>query len=80
MAAGAGVPVYLDAGGVEGGISERLLAALTVLSPNETELARLTGLPTQTLAECEAAARALQVSWRPRRRRASGERAPARRR
>ena len=43
LAAAAGVPVVLDCGGVEGPLSSELLRHLTVLSPNETELARLTG-------------------------------------
>ena len=43
IAAAAGVPVILDCGGVEGPISEELLRDVAVLSPNETELARLTG-------------------------------------
>ncbi len=45
-AAAAGVPVFLDAGGADAPLPPRLLAAVTLLSPNETELARLTGLPT----------------------------------
>lgn len=40
------MPVFLDAGGVEGAIAPELLSSLSLLSPNETELARLTGLPT----------------------------------
>ena len=39
----AGRPVILDCGGGEEPISDELLRHLTVLSPNETELARLTG-------------------------------------
>ena len=35
--------VLLDCGGKEGPVDPRLLAALAVLTPNETELARLTG-------------------------------------
>lgn len=49
VAHAAGVPVILDAGGVEGPICPELLKCLAVLSPNETELARLTGKPTDTL-------------------------------
>jgi ribokinase len=44
IAAAAGVPVILDCGGVEGPIADELLASVSILSPNETELARLTGL------------------------------------
>ncbi len=43
IAAAAGVPVLLDCGGVEGPISPDLLKNISILSPNETELARLTG-------------------------------------
>ena len=57
-----GVPVILDAGGEDGPLPPSLLANLTVLSPNETELARLTGLPTATEEETVAAARALLQS------------------
>ena len=39
----AGVPVILDCGGVEGPIPDELLRSVSILSPNETELARLTG-------------------------------------
>ena len=56
----AGVPVILDAGGNEDPICEELLGLVTVLSPNETELSRLTGLPTDTEAHILAAASALQ--------------------
>lgn len=45
-----GATVVLDCGGAEGDISGDLLQLLTVLSPNETELARLTG----TLAHHDA--------------------------
>lgn len=43
IARAAQVPVLLDCGGVEGPISPDLLHSITTLSPNETELARLTG-------------------------------------
>ncbi|EFJ44815.1 hypothetical protein VOLCADRAFT_106272 [Volvox carteri f. nagariensis] len=59
LAKAAGVPVVLDAGGVEGPIAPELLSCLTVLSPNETELARLTGLPTDTEDQVRAAAEQL---------------------
>ena len=39
-----GTPVILDAGGVDAPIPADLLACVDVLSPNETELARLTGV------------------------------------
>ena len=43
IAQGSDVPVLLDCGGVEGPISPDLLRCLSCISPNETELARLTG-------------------------------------
>jgi ribokinase len=55
------VPVLLDAGGVDAPLSPALLATLTVISPNETELARLTGgQPTETEQQVLAAAASLQ--------------------
>jgi len=54
-----GVPVILDAGGSDEPLPAALIACLTVFSPNETELERLTGLPATTAAEAEIAARAL---------------------
>jgi sugar/nucleoside kinase (ribokinase family) len=45
VASKAGVPVLLDCGGVEGPIASQLMHSITTLSPNETELARLTGRP-----------------------------------
>ena len=43
IAAAAGVPVLLDAGGVDASPPDALLACVHTLSPNETELARLVG-------------------------------------
>ena len=54
------IPVCLDAGGEAGPLSPELAAAVTYLTPNESELARLTGLPTDTEKEIIAAARALR--------------------
>ena len=54
-----GVPVLLDAGGAEGAVSTSLLECVTLLSPNETELARLSDMPTSTGEEVAAAAREL---------------------
>lgn len=59
IAHAAGVPVVLDVGGVEGPISDELLKCLAVLSPNETELQRVTGLPTGSHEEIKAAAQLL---------------------
>lgn len=57
IAKSAGVPVIMDAGGAEGPIPEELLKCLTVLSPNETELARLTDMPTNSGEEILTAAK-----------------------
>lgn len=48
LASAAGVPVVLDAGGVDAPLDPHILPHITVLSPNETELSRLTGMPTET--------------------------------
>jgi len=53
------VPVVLDVGGVEGPIWDELLRCLAVLSPNETELQRVTDLPTGNMDEIKAAAQLL---------------------
>lgn len=60
LAAAAGVPVLLDAGGVDAPLSDDLLQHLSTISPNETELQRLTGQQTDTEAQVLAAAVALQ--------------------
>ncbi|GAX74133.1 hypothetical protein CEUSTIGMA_g1582.t1 [Chlamydomonas eustigma] len=59
IAKAAGVAVLLDAGGVEGPICPDLLACLSCLSPNETELNRMTGLPTDTIEQVHVAADSL---------------------
>ncbi|KAL6771884.1 hypothetical protein ACKKBG_A28150 [Auxenochlorella protothecoides x Auxenochlorella symbiontica] len=59
IAASAGVPVILDAGGVTQPIQVDLLSNVSLVSPNETELARLTNMPTKTMAQVQAAAEAL---------------------
>ena len=59
LAAAAGVPVVMDAGGMEGPLSPDLLRHVSVFSPNETELHRLTGMPADTQADIERAAVAL---------------------
>ncbi|MBA3709784.1 MAG: ribokinase [Planctomycetes bacterium] len=62
LAQQAGVPVVLDAGGADRALGAELLPLISVLSPNETELARLTGLPTATRDDVVAAARSLMRS------------------
>lgn len=59
VAAAAQVPVVLDAGGAEEPLSPDLLRHVTILSPNETELARLTGEPAETPDQVAAAAATL---------------------
>ena len=54
-----GVPVLLDAGGVDDPLDDELLSNVTILSPNESELARLTNMPTSTEAETVEAAKSL---------------------
>nr|XP_043620804.1 ribokinase [Erigeron canadensis] len=51
----AGVPVILDAGGMDAPIPVELLKHVDILSPNETELARLTGMQTETFEEISLA-------------------------
>ncbi|KAL5730639.1 ribokinase [Ranunculus cassubicifolius] len=51
----AGVPVILDAGGMEGAIPAELLNLVDIFSPNESELARLTGMETETFEQISQA-------------------------
>lgn len=60
-AAAAGVPVMWDAGGQDLPLPGQLLPLLAFCSPNETELSRLTGLPTGSKEEVVAAARSLMA-------------------
>lgn len=60
LAAAAGVPVLLDAGGVDAPLSDALLQLLTTISPNETELQRLTGQQADSEAQALLAAGGLQ--------------------
>ncbi|CAM6123005.1 unnamed protein product [Calypogeia fissa] len=48
IARSANVPVILDAGGMDTPIPDELLKYVTIFSPNETELGRITGMPTET--------------------------------
>ena len=62
-AVAAGVPIVLDAGGVDTPVPSELLAAVDYLCPNESELSRLTGgMPTNTDDEVVAAAKTLLVA------------------
>lgn len=49
------VPVILDAGGVDMPIPSELLKFIDVLSPNESELARLTNMPTESIEQINQA-------------------------
>jgi len=53
---GAGVPVIVDAGGMDAPVPGELLSLVDIFSPNETELARLTGMPTETFEQINQAA------------------------
>lgn len=51
----AGVPVILDAGGMDTPIPQELLNFIDILSPNESELGRLTQMPTDTYEQISEA-------------------------
>lgn len=50
------MPVVLDAGGMDGPFPPQLLNFIDILSPNETELARITGMPTESFEQIAQAA------------------------
>lgn len=56
----AGVDVILDAGGAEGPLDAELLSCLSLLSPNETELARLTEMQIKSSEDVLTACKKLQ--------------------
>jgi len=60
-ASAAEVPVFQDVGGEDRPIADELLAKVAFLSPNLSELRRLSGLPVGTEEELLAAARSLQA-------------------
>lgn len=49
------MPVIFDAGGMDAPIPVELLNVVDILSPNESELARLTGVPTDTFEQISQA-------------------------
>ncbi|KAL8255159.1 hypothetical protein R6Q59_033380 [Mikania micrantha] len=51
----AGVPVILDAGGMDAPVPVELLKHVDILSPNESELARFTGMPTESFEQISLA-------------------------
>jgi ribokinase len=55
-----GVPVFLDLGGADEPLPAALLSHLTFLTANETELSRISGLPTESNEQVRAAAASLQ--------------------
>eukprot|EP00210_Caulerpa_lentillifera_P000895 g866.t1 len=59
IASSASIPVVLDAGGIDTPLSSTILPYLDVLSPNETELARLTGMEVSNDSQVELAAKKL---------------------
>lgn len=61
VAAELGIPVFQDVGGEERDIPDEHLRRCTYLSPNQSELRRLTKMPTGTDKEVLAAARSLQA-------------------
>lgn len=62
LAAAANVPVMLDVGGDPTPLPEELSTLMSVVAPNETELAMLTQMPTDTDDQISNAARSLQRS------------------
>lgn len=69
LARDGGATVILDCGGADAAISQELLPLLSVLSPNETELARLTGARGSRHSDCldisnnKSPARAHLINW-----------------
>ncbi|XVE52912.1 hypothetical protein DITRI_Ditri02bG0162400 [Diplodiscus trichospermus] len=52
----AGVTVIMDAGGMDAPIPQELLNFVDIFSPNESELGRLTGMPTESFEQISQAA------------------------
>ncbi|GMI88653.1 Ribokinase [Hibiscus trionum] len=52
----AGVTVIMDAGGMDAPMPEELLNFVDIFSPNESELGRLTGMPTENFEQISQAA------------------------
>ncbi|WCJ32380.1 Ribokinase [Euphorbia peplus] len=55
----AGVPVILDAGGMDTPIPSELLKVVDIFSPNESELGRITGMPTENFEQIGQAVKQL---------------------
>mmetsp|Transcript_43494 Transcript_43494/g.85144 ORF Transcript_43494/g.85144 Transcript_43494/m.85144 type:complete len:319 (+) Transcript_43494:31-987(+) len=60
LASQAGVPVYMDVGGEDSPLAPAIFPHIFLLSPNETELARVSGLPTDTNDQIIVACKKLQ--------------------
>lgn len=52
----AGVPVLFDSGGMDAPMPPELLSYIDIISPNETELGRLTEMPTEKFEDITLAA------------------------
>ncbi|CAI5470941.1 unnamed protein product [Closterium sp. Yama58-4] len=65
LAGAAGVPVVLDMGGMDGPVPDAMVRRVAVMSPNETELSRLTGLPVSSIPDAERAALTLLAKGVP---------------
>jgi len=62
IARSANLPVILDAGDTGIPIPQELLKCVTILTPNESEVAQLTGMPTNTWEQTIKATAKIQ-SW-----------------
>ncbi|CAI5515146.1 unnamed protein product [Closterium sp. Naga37s-1] len=65
LAGAAGVPVVVDMGGMDGPLPDVMVRRVAVMSPNETELSRLTGLPVSSIPDAEKAALTLLAKGVP---------------
>ncbi|CAK9217838.1 unnamed protein product [Sphagnum troendelagicum] len=59
----ANLPVTLDAGGTGIPVPQELLKCVTILTPNESEVAQFTGMPTNTWEQTIKAAAKIQSWW-----------------
>ncbi len=57
------LPVILDAGGTGIPIPQELLKCVTILTPNDSEVAQLTGMPTNTWEQTIKATAKIQSWW-----------------
>lgn len=60
LASSLGIPVYMDVGGADTDLPPSIFPYLFLLAPNETELSRISGLPTETLEQTITAAKKIQ--------------------